>query len=353
VSEPLLAFVSETAAAEDGIGKAELQTGPTRRWPTLTWLVLAAAGAVVAWAGVLAFEPIRIRFTPVRAQPRAGKLFIVTRPIGAEVLIDGQRRGESPLVLSLSPGTHEMTLRRGKEERTVPLTLVSGAEVTQYLEFPPSEAPVVQGGQISVITDPPGARVNVDGEPRGVSPVTVTDLSVGRHLVRVTNTSGSAERTMTVEGGGSTAVVFSLPRLSAPLGGWLTVAAPFDLQVVERDEVVGTNGTEKIMLASGRHDIELVNRSLEYRESRRIEVVPGKVTILQIDAPSGALSANARPWADVSIDGNDVGQTPIANLAVPIGTHQVIFRHPQFGERRQTIVVTIKGPNRIAVDFSK
>jgi hypothetical protein len=65
------------------------------------------------------------------------------------------------------------------------------------------------------------------------------------------------------------------------------------------------------------------------------------------------LSANARPWADVWIDGNDVGQTPIANLAVPIGTHQVIFRHPQFGERRQTIVVTTNGPNRIAMDLSK
>jgi hypothetical protein len=31
----------------------------------------------------------------------------------------------------------------------------------------------------------------------------------------------------------------------------------------------------------------------------------------------------------------------------------VIFRHPQFGERRQTIVVTTKGPNRIAMDLSK
>ena len=65
------------------------------------------------------------------------------------------------------------------------------------------------------------------------------------------------------------------------------------------------------------------------------------------------LSANARPWADVLIDGISVGQTPIANLAVPIGTHQVVFRHPQLGERRESVVVGVKGPNRIAVDLTK
>jgi hypothetical protein len=65
------------------------------------------------------------------------------------------------------------------------------------------------------------------------------------------------------------------------------------------------------------------------------------------------VSVNARPWADVIIDGKDVGQTPIANLRLPIGTHQAIFRNPEFGERRQSIVVTAKGPNRFAVDLTK
>jgi hypothetical protein len=252
-----------------------------------------------------------------------------------------------------------MTLRRGREERTVLLTLAPGAEATQYLEFTSAATPAPHGGRISVITDPPGARVKVDGEPRGVSPLLVTDLAAANHLVTVTGGTGSAERTIAVEGEGTTSVVFSLPKLPAapavfaPVGGWLTVAAPFDLQVVERDEVVGTNGAKRIMLPSGRHDVDLVNQSLDYRERRTIQVAPGKVTILRIDPPKGALSANARPWADVLIDGTNVGQTPIANIAVPIGTHEVIFRHPQFGERRQTIVVTTKGPNRIAMDLSK
>jgi hypothetical protein len=332
---------------------------PKRAWPTSWWAVLAFSCGIVLVAGAFAFQPTERRFLALHAAPRAATLTLHTRPVGAEILIDGERRGDSPLTLSLSPGTHTMTLRRGRDERTVPLTLTAGAEVTEYLEFTSSDAPVAPGGRISVVTDPPGARVKVDGEPRGTSPVVVTDLSAASHVVTVTSTTGVAERTIAIEGGGTASVVFSLPKRpeastpSAPLGGWLTVAAPFDLQVVERDDVVGASGTTKIMLPAGRHDVELVSPSLEYRERRRIEIAPGKVTTLRIDPPNSAISVNARPWAEVSIDGNDVGQTPIANLAVPIGTHQVIFRHPQFGERRQTIVVTSNGPNRVAMDLSK
>ena len=62
---------------------------------------------------------------------------------------------------------------------------------------------------------------------------------------------------------------------------------------------------------------------------------------------------NARPWAEVSIDGVIVGQTPISNLPVAIGSHDVVFLHPQYGGRQQTITVTVPGPNRIAVDMTK
>jgi hypothetical protein len=55
----------------------------------------------------------------------------------------------------------------------------------------------------------------------------------------------------------------------------------------------------------------------------------------------------------VIIDGAGVGQTPIANLPVTIGSHDILFRHPQLGDRRQTVLVTAKGPNRIAVDLTK
>jgi hypothetical protein len=107
------------------------------------------------------------------------------------------------------------------------------------------------------------------------------------------------------------------------------------------------------MLAAGRHDVVLANHALGYQETRRLDVTAGQTTVVRIDAPAATINVNARPWADVAIDGADLGQTPISNASVSIGSHQLVFRHPQFGERRETVLVTVKGPNRVAVDLTK
>jgi serine/threonine-protein kinase len=48
---------------------------------------------------------------------------------------------------------------------------------------------------------------------------------------------------------------------------------------------------------------------------------------------------NATPWAEVWIDGRSLGETPLANVEVPVGEHELVFRHPDLGERRQRVVV--------------
>jgi PEGA domain len=68
-------------------------------------------------------------------------------------------------------------------------------------------------------------------------------------------------------------------------------------------------------------------------------------------APNGMLNINATPWASVWIDGNPVGDTPLGNLSITPGEHEVVFRHPQFGERRERAIVRVDGVTRVAVNF--
>ena len=63
------------------------------------------------------------------------------------------------------------------------------------------------------------------------------------------------------------------------------------------------------------------------------------------------MAVNAIPWAEVLVDGNRVGETPIGSIAVPIGTHEVVFRHPELGERRMTVTVTTGEPVKVGVDL--
>jgi serine/threonine-protein kinase len=107
------------------------------------------------------------------------------------------------------------------------------------------------------------------------------------------------------------------------------------------------------MIAAGRHDLVLRNDQLGFESARALSVAPGQIAAVDIVAPTARLNVNARPWADVSIDGEPVGQTPMANLELAVGTHEVVFRHPQLGSRTERIVVSARAVNRVAVDFNR
>jgi serine/threonine-protein kinase len=63
------------------------------------------------------------------------------------------------------------------------------------------------------------------------------------------------------------------------------------------------------------------------------------------------MAINAIPWAEVFVDNARVGETPIGNIAVPIGSHEVIFRHPELGERRLSVTVSVGEPMKVGVDL--
>ena len=100
-------------------------------------------------------------------------------------------------------------------------------------------------------------------------------------------------------------------------------------------------------------DLEMVNELIGYRGTRSVQVSPGKVTTIVMDVPKGTIAINALPWAEVWMDGAKIGDTPIGNFAVPTGSHEVVFRHPDFAEQHETVMVTLKAPVRLSVDMRK
>jgi hypothetical protein len=125
------------------------------------------------------------------------------------------------------------------------------------------------------------------------------------------------------------------------------------VQIFEDGRLLGTNLSDRIMVTAGRHDLEIVNEALGYRMSRMLQVAPGKVATLAVEMPTGTIAVNAQPWAEVWIDGERIGETPIGNHALPIGSHSVLFRHPELGEQHHTAIITLKGPTRLSVDMRK
>ena len=137
------------------------------------------------------------------------------------------------------------------------------------------------------------------------------------------------------------------------LAGMLSVSAPVPLRLFERGRLVGTTEAESTMLPQGTHQLEFVNEAVGLHVRRTVVIRPGSTSSVTLDAPPGTLHINAVPWAEVWIDGERVGDTPIGNLQVKIGSREIVFRHPDLGERRTTAMVTLKEPIRISMDLRK
>jgi hypothetical protein len=131
------------------------------------------------------------------------------------------------------------------------------------------------------------------------------------------------------------------------------VSSPIVLRLREGGKVIGTSESDRLMLTAGDHDIEFANEGLGFTARRMVRVTAGKTDTTKIDPPNGVLSINSQPWAEVWIDGERIGETPIGNLSRRIGTHEVVFRHPELGERRETVVIAVGKPARIGVDLRK
>jgi hypothetical protein len=261
------------------------------------WITIAAALVILATAGVAGFH-----FFNKADAPAMAMLSVESNPQGVPVFVDGIERGVTPAKIKLAPGPHILELRRGVP-RVIPISLAAGAEVSQYLEFAESSLTAEMLAIPSAATPPPAPVAPPPDTP------------------------------------------------SAPLAGWISARLPFSVEIRENGRLIGTSDADRLMLAAGSHALEFVNESLNYRVSRAVQVTAGKVTSISLELPNGTVNVNAVPWAEVWMNGTRIGETPIGNLSVPIGAHELVFRHPQLGEKRHAISVTAGAPVRISVDM--
>jgi PEGA domain len=233
--------------------------------------------------------------------------------------------------------------------RSMPVTITAGGQVSQFIELPRVSAVL---GELRVRTEPAGARVTVDGHVYGKSPLTVEGLSPGTHAVLLENDMGSITQEVKIEAGTTASLLVPLgaPR-NVPVSGWISVSAPADVQIYEGGRLLGTSQSDRIMVSAGRHDLQMVSEALGYRESRVVNVAPGRVFSVKPRWPMGSMSLNAVPWAEVWVDGRSVGETPLGKVAVPIGPHEVVFRHPELGEKVVRAVVALGAPAKVSVDL--
>jgi hypothetical protein len=241
------------------------------------------------------------------------RLSVVTRPAGAEVRLDFDSVGVTPLDgHTVAAGTYLLSVAKdGYLTYDTLLTVAPGersalnvalqvwgedvarapAQVREQVPAPPARGtrperdatPAVARGELRVTSQPPRATVWLDGRRVGTTPLALEGVAAGPHAVKVRGESGQT-----------------------------------------------------------------------YVED--VEVEPGTPTTVRAEfTPAvGRLTVLVQPWGSIYIDGQLHRQETDVQYEVelPAGTHRLRVEHPALGSVTQEVTVAPGAPQRIVIDLN-
>ena len=148
-------------------GTLRIDLGAKEASPTRRWLWGGGVLALALGAGFLAFRP-----EPSRV------LSIESRPGGAEVFLDGTSLGRTPLRQVVVKGKADL-LRLEKPDYQPLVHHLKAEDKDLSLRLLPASF------QVQVASEPAGAAIFLDGEPRGKAPAALEIPGEGSHQLRL------------------------------------------------------------------------------------------------------------------------------------------------------------------------
>jgi hypothetical protein len=305
------------------------------------------------WVEVAEGEQRTLTVALVAKGPKTGTLLVASQTPGAQVFVDGKAVGSSPALIHKIPeGTHRVEVRaEGFPPKSKTIEVVADKTNKVVIEHAPTPKQP-KSGTLRILTNREDVDIYLDGEFRGKSPVTVSDLRVGTHIA-VGKLPGyrpaeqvveiSADRIQTVK----LALQRVAPTMAAPASqpgyGTVEVKGTEGAQVRIDGSIVGVIPLEKADVTAGKHVVQ-VEMSGRAPWSSPITVGAGqRVTLhvlLQFQSPASApTTMPSEPAVDRSYDPEKVrGLSSYGAQLVPPGYFTADFStgFPYLAEGRLT-----------------
>lgn len=263
----LLSVSSQPSGASISVDGAEIGTTPISEVevPAGTWTLKATLalyksieqeielqGRGIALELALPFEP---NFANIR---------LTSAPSGAEVLVDREPRGVTPLEIDLESGERELTFRKaGWANKTLQFEVVANEA-----QSPPIVQLEKASASVRVQSDPEGAVVLVNDSYQGVSPISLSLTPERTHSIRLRKTGyEEAERQITLSPGTSRSLRVELTR---SIGEVVVHVWPEDTTLIV-DGREQPDANTRLQLSSEPHRLEF--RRLGYAPEVR-EITP-------------------------------------------------------------------------------
>ncbi len=208
---------------------------------------------------VFLFVAMGIVITVVRSRtPKQGELKVESQP-SASVFLDDKHIGRTPIgktsykinsgeyTLKITPDTGAVTLANFQEKIKIsPNTLtyvdvsLSESDLTTSSYVLWLEKMTGKKSELSVVTTPDGANVLLDDEPKGISPMIISDVTPGDHTLSVVS-RGFSTRTIKIKLNAGYRLIASI-KLSLGPGGASPIA---DVTATPSGKPIDTKPTPK------------------------------------------------------------------------------------------------------------
>ena len=358
-------IAAQVLAEEEAAAKEATRSGVRAKQPSrLPWVITAlfalVAMGVGGWYAIMGGG----------GRPTGpGVIAFESDPPGAAIRIDGEVLAErTPATIRELPlGHYRVSITSDgfvPFTQEIDLTTAAAESAVHATLARPSASSF---GVVRLTTTPVGAHILVDGRDTGlVTPATVPEIEPGVSHTFAVSLDGwvSVTRTLLLSAGQVEDITVSLER--TPLGPdealvrivtdppdarvqldatWYEGGSPFELRIAARTYRLRiTHPTrrmdERDLVLPGGRTTELTV-TLERERERPVPSPGDHPDRPPVPSGPGAITIQATPWCNVSIDGRAVGETPVVEHALPSGSHTVTCVNPELNVTR-TVRVEVR-----------
>ncbi len=306
-----------------------------------------APGFVRKWETVMLKQGEK-RAMKIKLEPETASVLIATKPIGAQLVVDGRVLGATPIVLEkVTLGREHVGQLRmpGYSEREVKWSVDSPRPKQVMIDL---DANIVK---VEFESKPSKAQLSIDGRTVGVTPY-FGELTEGRYKLRFEHAGFSPlEQTVSLSRGEKYRAEYSL----TPLPGGISITSvPEGASVLIDNVKRGVTPCVVPDLPAGVHEVRAEKDGFD-PVTRKVEIAPGfkdEIRLVLLSS-SGELELDVRPaGVKVALDGKPLGVTeeagasssatkPIRIGGLAPGKHIVTVSHPRAHPESRDVEVDI------------
>jgi hypothetical protein len=275
-----------------------------------------------------------------KAEAPAGAL-LVSSDNGGDVYVDGVRKDVAPaMIQNVSAGDHIVEVKKdGLPPWRQTVTVVSGQQTKVTAVFGAN----ANNGSLRIIASEPDTQIFVDGEDKGKSPASVASLAPGEHVVEGRKKGfKAAQQTVKVMPGENAVVQLKvdLAPPDRPRGTLRVQSAVPNAEVFVDGSSLGRAPIDRNDMDPGKHFV-VVHKDGFTDFKREVMIIENQAVALVADlSASGSVRILSTPeGAEVRIDGELVGNTPVTKDGVGNGDHVVEFKLKGYFDHKESMKV--------------